>query len=70
MDPHHTYPYSLELCEMPGRHFQWAIRERGRLIQRADRAYPSEHMAREKGHEALEKMFGAAIRKASRTRRA
>jgi hypothetical protein len=69
MDANHTYPYSLELCETPGRHYQWAIRERGRVIQRADRLYPSERVAREKGNEELEKVFGFAIREAKRNQR-
>ncbi len=54
-----TYPYSLEVspCEKPAGHFSWAIRERGKLIQRSDRPHPSEQKAREKGQAELERLF-------------
>jgi hypothetical protein len=54
-----TYPYSLEVspCEKPRGHFQWAIRERGRLVQRSDRTHPSENQAREKGQAELERLI-------------
>lgn len=53
------YPYSLEVfpCEKPAGHFQWSIRERGRLIQRSDRPHPTESKAREKGQAELERLF-------------
>ena len=59
MNTEPMYPYSLEVmpCEKPAGHFQWSIRERGRLIQRSDRPHPSESKAREKGQAELERLF-------------
>jgi hypothetical protein len=61
-----TYPYALEIspCKKPAGHFQWAIRERGKLIQRSDRPHPSEENAREKGQAELERLdFGGRDRR-------
>ena len=61
-----TQRYALEVssCERPAGHFQWAIRERGKLIQRSDRAQPSEAKAREKGQAELERLlFGGQDRR-------
>ncbi len=54
-----TYPYSLAVlpCEKPAGHFQWVIRKHGKLIERSDRAHPSERSARERGQAALERQF-------------
>ena len=54
-----TYPYALEVlpCEKPAGHFQWAIRKHGKLVERSDRAHPSEHSARESGQAALERQL-------------
>jgi hypothetical protein len=54
-----TYPYSLEIapCEKPGGHFRWTIRERGKLLQRSDRVFASEQIAREKGEAELARLF-------------
>jgi hypothetical protein len=54
-----TYPYTLEVLPTEKRagHFQWAIRKHGNLIERSDRAYPSERSAREQGQAALERQF-------------
>jgi hypothetical protein len=54
-----TYPYTLTIspCEKPAGHFQWAIRKHGKLIERSDRAHPSERSAQERGHAALERQF-------------
>ncbi len=52
-----TYPYSLEVSQARPGVFNWAIRERGRLLQRSDRYEPSERAAREKGEHALENLF-------------
>jgi hypothetical protein len=59
MNTETTYPYSLEVspCERPAGHFHWAIRKRGKLIQRSDRAHPSEDKTREKGQAELERLF-------------
>ena len=61
-----TYPYSLEVfpTERPAGHFQWTIRKRGKLLQRSDRAQPSEDKAREKGQAELERLvFGGPDRR-------
>jgi hypothetical protein len=57
MNENPTYPYTLDVSEKPGGHFQWAIRERGKLLQRSDRSHPSEREARQKGEAALESLF-------------
>lgn len=59
MSTEQTYPYSLEVLpvEISAEHFQWLIRERGKLIQRSDRLQPSEDKAREKGQVELERLF-------------
>jgi hypothetical protein len=59
MSTERTYPYSLEVfpTDKPAGHFQWLIRERGRLIQRSDRPQPSEEKARQKGQAELERLF-------------
>jgi hypothetical protein len=53
------HPYTLTVLptEKPAGHFQWAIRRNGKLIERSDRAHPSERSARERGHAALERQF-------------
>jgi hypothetical protein len=59
MNTEPMYPYSVEAlsCEKPAGHFQWSIRERGRLIQQSDRPHPSENKAREKEQSELERLF-------------
>ena len=59
-----TYPYSLEISpsEKPERHFRWAIRERGKLLQRSDRVFSSEQIARQKGEAELERLFSSRER--------
>ncbi len=53
-----THPYTLDVSELPDGRFQWAIRERGKLLQRADRPQPSERAARENGLKAIEGLLG------------
>ena len=54
-----TYPYSLEITptERPEGHFLWAIRDRGKLIQRSDRAFANEQAARKRGEAELERLL-------------
>ncbi len=52
-----THPYTLEIRQGPGGHFQWAIRDRGKLVQRSDRSHASEAEARRKGEAAIESLF-------------
>lgn len=60
MSENSTHPYTLDVSERPGGHFQWTIRERGKLLQRSDRSHPSERDARQKGEAALESLFARA----------
>jgi hypothetical protein len=57
-----TQPYILEVLQRPDGFFEWAIRERVRLVERSDRMHPTENLAREKGEAALEGVFAAANR--------
>jgi photosystem II stability/assembly factor-like uncharacterized protein len=52
-----TYPYTLDIAKLPDGRFQWAIRERGKLLQRSDRLQPSEKAARDHGQKAIEDML-------------
>ncbi len=54
-----TYPYSLEISpsERPDGHFFWSIRERGKLLQRSDRAFATEQIARKRGEAELERLL-------------
>ena len=51
--------YSLEV--QPSKRtdgaFEWAIRDRGKLIQRSDRVKRSEQAARKRGEEVLEQII-------------
>ncbi len=53
-----TYPYTLDIIatQKPLGYFQWAIRNRGKLVQRSDRAYAGEDEARQRGLTAIEKL--------------
>ena len=62
MSENRTYPYTLEVAEKAPGLFHWSIRAHGTLLQRADRFFPSERLAREKGEEAIERVFGHATR--------
>jgi hypothetical protein len=55
-----THPYMLDVAKLPDGRFQWAIRERGKLLQRSDRLHPSEPAAREHGFKAIEGLLGHA----------
>ncbi len=44
---------------IPGK-FQWEIRERGKLIQRSDRYFPSEEAARARGLEEVQRRVHGA----------
>ena len=56
-------PYSLEVfpCERPAGHFEWAIRERGKLLQRSDRKHPSEDKARENGQAQIDHLIHGGV---------
>ena len=59
MNDEKTHPYTLEVIPnqaKPGQ-FQWAIRERGRLIQRSDRLLGSEKAARKDGMAQIERLL-------------
>jgi hypothetical protein len=54
-----TSPYTLTIlpCERLSGHFDWVIRRHGKLVERSDRHYPSEPLARESGQAALERQL-------------
>jgi hypothetical protein len=60
MNQNPTHPYTLHVWQASGGHFLWAIREHGKLLQRADRTHPSERIAREKGEAALDRLYVSA----------
>ncbi len=57
-----TYPYTLEIQppKAPGSPYQWAIRRKGKLIQRSDRNHPTEAKARENGMAQIELLLSGA----------
>jgi hypothetical protein len=59
------HPYTLEVhpCDKPLGHFRWIIRERGKLVQRADKLHPSEHAALKSGRAELERIAKPAQRR-------
>ena len=57
MNSNPTHPYSLDVWQASDGQFLWAIRERGKLLQRSDRSHPSERAAREKGEAALDRLY-------------
>jgi hypothetical protein len=56
-----THPYTLEITPSPkgDGSLGWAIRKNGKLLERSDRAFRSEHDALKNGREALERLFTA-----------
>jgi hypothetical protein len=62
MDNNPTHPYTLEVSETRPGVFSWAIRERGKLLQRSDRFEASEEAARKRGESALESLFAKTSR--------
>jgi hypothetical protein len=57
MNENPTHPYTLDVSKSSDGRFQWAIRERGKLLQRSDRLHHSEKAAREHGEKAIEDML-------------
>jgi hypothetical protein len=57
MNVNPTYPYTLDIHQSLSGHFQWTIREHGKLLERSDRSHPSERVARARGQAALEILF-------------
>src|SRR5688572_20226459 len=47
MNDNPTHPYTLDVSKLPDGRSQWAVRERGKLLQRSDRLQHSEQSARE-----------------------
>jgi hypothetical protein len=52
-DPRPRYTLEVQPSKRSEGAFEWAIRDRGRLLQRGDRLERSEHAARKKGEEVL-----------------
>ena len=53
------YPYSLDVhpCDRLAGHFRWTIRDRGKLLERAERASPTADEAERHGMKAVERML-------------
>jgi len=54
MNKNETHPYTLDVSKLPDGRFQWAIRERGTLLQRSDKPHFSEKSAVENGTKVIE----------------
>ena len=54
-----THPYTLEITpSLKGDgSIGWAIRKNGKLLERSDRVFRSEHDALKNGRDALERLF-------------
>ncbi len=54
-----THPYTLEITPSPkgDGSLGWAIRKSGKLLERSDRLFRSEHEALKNGREALERQL-------------
>ena len=59
MNDQATYPYTLEVtaAPRPAGHFQFAIRQHGKLLQRSDRPYPNQGEAQKRGLAEIEKLL-------------
>ena len=52
-DPSPRYTLEIQPSKRTEGALEWAIRNRGKLVQRGDRVERSEHAARKKGEEVL-----------------
>ena len=53
-----TFPYTLEVISLKSEGpYQWAIRKRGKLVQRSDRSHPTEAKAHADGLKQIEKLL-------------
>lgn len=59
MNDNDLQPYSLEVTESVRRprHFEWAIRRNGKLVERSDRFATSVADAEKAGRKAVERLF-------------
>jgi hypothetical protein len=55
--PTDRYTLDIQPSATSAASFQWAIRDRGKLIQRSDRLLRTEADARKKGEEELQRML-------------
>lgn len=57
------HPYTLEIIQLdkPAGHFGWALRRSGKLLERSDRAHPTEAKARESGMRAVESQMAPSL---------
>lgn len=57
MSSNQTHPYTLELSPSPkgDGSVGWAMRKHGKMIERSDRMYRSQHEALKSGQEAVER---------------
>jgi hypothetical protein len=61
--PTARYTLDIQPSATSAASFQWAIRDRGKLIQRSDRLLRTEADARKKGEEELERILHPRDRK-------
>lgn len=52
-------PFTLEVVPPGegGKHYRWAIRRNGKMLQRSDRGLPSEAKAREDGSAVIQRLL-------------
>ena len=55
-DPTPRYTLDVQPSQRTGGAFEWAIRDRGKLIQRSDRVERTEQAARKRGEEVLDQI--------------
>ena len=56
-DRHARYTLEVQPSKRTDGAFEWAIRDRGKLIQRSDRVERSEQAARKRGEEVLDQII-------------
>jgi hypothetical protein len=56
-DPKPRYTLEVQPSKRTDGAFEWAIRDRGKLIQRSDRVERSEQAARRRGEEVLDQFI-------------
>ncbi len=71
MSMNQTHPYTLELSPSPkgDGSVGWAIRKHGKMLERSDRMYRSQHEAMKSGQEAVERALSGAAQPAPTRRR-
>jgi hypothetical protein len=67
----HSHPYTLELAPSSkgDGSVGWAIRKNGKMLERSDRMFRSEHEALKSGQEAVERALSGGTQAAPSRRR-